>query len=360
MGKPRSEALRAARPQQGASNGPLPRVPSRSYAPRMIDLQRSRILRAAAREACERGAERTPVAAITAGAGVSRKTFYDLFRNREECMLAVFEHAVAMAAEVTVPAYQAQRDWARAIRAALVALLELMESERELATLAFEYLGGGFARNPEHRRRVFERASKLIDEGRLLAKPVSELSPLTAEMVLGSALAVIGTRLRAREPLTEVASPLMWMIVLPYLGPAAARRELRKPPPKPVAATRGESARDALEGLDMRVTYRTARVLAAVAERRGRNNLEISERVGIVDQGQMSKLLKRLAGLGLIENTGAGQPHGEANAWHLTALGRRVERAFGHGLGADHVGNRGLSRGVLSGGAAAANGMSGA
>ena len=358
MGQPRSETLRAARPQHSAARGSRPRVSLNTRPPRMIDLQRSRILMSAAQEACERGAERTSVAAIIAGAGVSRKTFYELFGNREACMLAVVEHAVAMAAEATVPAYEAQCDWPQAIRAALVALLELMEAERELATLALEYLGGGFARNPEFRGRVFERASAVIDQGRLLAKPGSELSPLTAEMVLGGALAAIGRRLRAGGAVMEMASPLMWMIVLPYLGPAAARRELRKPAPKAAAATRAESARDALDGLEMRMTSRTASVLAAVAERRGRNNLEISERVGMMDQGQMSKLLKRLAGLGLVENTGGGQPRGEGNSWHLTATGRRVERAFGRGLGAGSARGGGLSRGALSGSASSANGIS--
>jgi AcrR family transcriptional regulator len=302
----------------------------------MVDFQRSRILLSAAQEACERGAERTAVGAIVAGAGVSRKTFYELFRNREDCMLAVFEHAVAMAAGVMVPAYEAQRDWVGATRAALVALLELMESERELATLALEYLGGGFARDPEHRGRVLAHASTAVDEGRLLAKRGSELSPLTAEMVLGSAIAVIGTRLRAGAPLMELVNPLMWMVVLPYRGPSAAAKELRKAAPKPPAARRVERARDALDGVEMRMTYRTASVLAAVAERRGLTNVEISERVGIVDQGQMSKLLRRLAQLGLIENTGGGHTRGEGNAWHLTVKGKRVERAFVREFGAGH------------------------
>jgi AcrR family transcriptional regulator len=333
-------------------------------APHIIDLQRSRILRAAVQEASERGAEQTPVEAIVVGAGVSRKTFYDLFANREDCMLAVFEHAVAMAAQAAVPAYEAQRGWARAMRAALAALLALMESERELASLALEYLGGGFARRPEHRARVLERASAVVDEGRLLAKHGSELSPLTAEMVVGGALAVVGPRVRAGAPLMELVSPLMWMIVVPYLGAAAAARELRKPAPKPApnsaVATRAEPVRDALDGLDMRMTSRTASVLAAVAERRGRNNVEIGERAGISDHGQMSKLLWRLEGLGLIENTGGGHARGEANAWHLTAHGRRVERAFGRALGWAHVGGSDLPTAMLPNGAHKAEGQAGA
>jgi len=60
----------------------------------------------------------------------------------------------------------------------------------------------------------------------------------------------------------------------------------------------------------MRLTDRTVRVLAAIAAiaaQPGLSNRQISQRAGITDQGQISKLLSRLAGLQLIENTGEGQ-----------------------------------------------------
>jgi hypothetical protein len=76
------------------------------------------------------------------------------------------------------------------------------------------------------------------------------------------------------------------------------------------------------------MTYRTGRVLAAIAELGGRgsdpSNREVADAAGVLDEGQISKLLKRLEGLGLIENTGEGQPMGKANAWRLTAWGVEV------------------------------------
>lgn len=77
----------------------------------------------------------------------------------------------------------------------------------------------------------------------------------------------------------------------------------------------------------MRLTYRTVRVLMVISERPGASNREIAERSGISDQGQISKLLGRLARLELVENRGDGQEKGAANAWHLTARGQAVERA---------------------------------
>ncbi|MGO8906444.1 MAG: MarR family transcriptional regulator [Solirubrobacteraceae bacterium] len=80
----------------------------------------------------------------------------------------------------------------------------------------------------------------------------------------------------------------------------------------------------------MRLTYRTVRVLAAIAAQPGLSNRQISQRAGITDQGQISRLLSRLARLQPIENTGQGQRKGSANAWRLTGHGEAVDRAIRH------------------------------
>jgi DNA-binding MarR family transcriptional regulator len=74
----------------------------------------------------------------------------------------------------------------------------------------------------------------------------------------------------------------------------------------------------------MRFTYRTMRVLMAVAEQPGSSNRAVGETAGIGDQGQASKLLARLHKLDLIENQGGDPARGEPNAWTLTTTGTQV------------------------------------
>lgn len=75
----------------------------------------------------------------------------------------------------------------------------------------------------------------------------------------------------------------------------------------------------------MRLTYRTARVLAAVASDPGASNRVIAAASDIVDQGQISKLLARLEKLGLVENASVGSAtRGAPNAWMLTHAGEEV------------------------------------
>ncbi len=82
------------------------------------------------------------------------------------------------------------------------------------------------------------------------------------------------------------------------------------------------------EVVGVRSTYRTARVLTAIAANPGASNRAVAAAAGIVDEGQTSRLLKRLAGLGLIENIANDREPGEANAWRLTARGVEAERAL--------------------------------
>jgi hypothetical protein len=82
------------------------------------------------------------------------------------------------------------------------------------------------------------------------------------------------------------------------------------------------------EVASVRSTYRTARVLSAIATNPGASNRAVAAAAGIVDEGQASKLLKRLECLVLIENMVPDRAPGEANAWRLTARGVEVERTL--------------------------------
>jgi DNA-binding MarR family transcriptional regulator len=120
------------------------------------------------------------------------------------------------------------------------------------------------------------------------------------------------------------------VIVLPYLGSAVARRELTRPVPRVRLAGDGLShseERLSARQAGVRLTYRTARVLSAISDYPGASNREVAERAGIVDQGQISKLLTRLEARELIVKIGEGRTRGAPNSWRLTERGEVVLRA---------------------------------
>jgi AcrR family transcriptional regulator len=341
-------------------------------------MQRRRLLSAMTEVLGEHGYEGATVGRVCKRAGVSRRTFYDLYDDREGCLLDTFEVAIERLTSHVAPVYavtpglgqgpmrrqiphgggQAGRSqwahgWCERVRAALTGLLECFDAEPGLARLCLvETLKGGppvLAR----RRAVTDALTIAIDAGRQEAKAADPPS-LTAESLVGGSISVIHSRLvaddtrpaaqgsrtrPASQRLTGLVNPLMSMIVLPYLGPAAARKELDRPVPIPRSSAKSSNghlpvpASDPFRGLPIRITFRTVRVLATVGALGGRgvdpSNREIGQDAGVTDQGQMSKLLHRLEKAGLIENHGKGQVRGEANAWRLTPQGHGVLHAVG-------------------------------
>jgi AcrR family transcriptional regulator len=297
----------------------------------VTEIQRARMLGAAVEAIEENGYARLTVARVISRAKVSRKTFYDLFVDREDCFLAVFERTLEQMRMRVVEAFEQESSWREEVRAGLAALLVFIDEEPELARLCVVDALGGGPRVLEERARVLEELRKVIDRGGTAATVRHELPSVTAEGVIGAVFAVIHTRLLERSPKPYIGlhGSLMSMIVLPYLGVRVASREVSRPAPEVRRRGKTDSGvgKDPMAGLDMRLTYRTVRVLTTIREHPGASNREVADGSGIADQGQISKLLSRLEGLGLIENVDQSQSKGAPNEWCLTDRGERVERA---------------------------------
>jgi len=305
---------------------------SRQSATGVMELQRARMIASTAATVEAGGLRALTVAQVIKGARVSRTTFYAIFLDTEDCFLAAFEHTLARARAVASQAYAAHEGWREGMRAAVRALLIEMKHERGLARMCVvEALGGG-ERVLARRTQTLDDVARVIALGAREPGVLEDAQPFTAAAIAGGIAELLHNRLVHDDPapLTDLLGPAMSMIVMPYLGLAAAAQELRALEVKGVqddARPPVAKVSNPLAGLNMRLTYRTVRVLVAIADRPGASNREISEHADVIDQGQISKLLRRLAALGLVENVGAGQTRGGPNAWHLTALGAEVHRA---------------------------------
>jgi len=311
----------------------------------LLDIQRARIVAAMVEECAGRGAGNVTVAHVVARAGVSRRTFYEIFEDREDCFLGAFDEGVARLSRDVLASYDPDAKWVARIRAALTAMLSFLDAEPDIGQLLIVGSLGAGRRALEHRQRGIVQMIALVEEGANEGKAGTELPLLTAEGIVGGVLSLLHARLLVApappavdgdsigpallpqdDSLLALAGPLMGMIVLPYLGPAAARRELARPAPKPASVHHPE--RNPLGELEMRLTYRTVRVLMAIAAHPGSSNRVVADAAEVTDQGQMSKLLARLHDIGLISNTGGGAARGEPNAWTLTDKGWGIQGAI--------------------------------
>jgi AcrR family transcriptional regulator/DNA-binding MarR family transcriptional regulator len=294
------------------------------------EAQRARIIAAMIEVACERGPESVSLAQLAARARVSTRTFYELFEDRGDCLLAAIEQALELAGARVGAAYASRERWLDRVRAGLLEALSLFDEEPRLAWLLVVHSAAAGPASLTLRAQVLDRLAGAVEEGRVDAR--SAPPPLTAQAVVGGVLSVIHSRLLAPDTgvLLDLLNPLMSMIALPYRGAGAARGELARPQAVPRPRPELGLSSRALAGSDIRLTSRTLAVLRIIAGEPGLSNREIAERAGIADRGQASRLLARLCARKLIENTGGGQPMGAANAWRLTPRGRRLEFAVGH------------------------------
>jgi AcrR family transcriptional regulator len=299
-------------------------------------MQRARLLGAAVPAVDELGWTGVTVADIASRARVSRRTFYDLFANREECLLALLDDTVGRVEHDLAAGSLHEKAWAERVRTGLWRILCFLDRDPALARVCVVQSARGSRRVLEAREEVLARLAGMIEDGRSQKARGAQVPSVIAEGLVGAVVAIVYKRLLKgeRAPLTDLHGDLMGMIVLPYQGAATAGRERKRSAPEPLAGTarsvsttRGEKREDdPLREIPMRLTYRTARVLGVVAQNTGVSNRLVAEHAGISDQGQVSKLLARLQRLGLLVNAGEGHARGERNAWQLTPLGERVTR----------------------------------
>lgn len=333
---------------------------------RVLGVQRARLIAAVTEVAYERGAKQVTVSEIVRQARISRRSFYDLFANADECLLAALEDALARARGRVLSAQREVRGgWRARARAGLTALLELFDESPQVAhLLVVESLRACPEALRLREQAIGEIASAL--QHPQLSGGCSRPPELVGEALVGAGLSILHSRLlhdaqRRRDGaqaasaphrsagegeagagvgpdpsvgrLIELTGPLMGIFVLPHLGVAAARREMTQAQAPARSRDRAPGMLDAGTPLGIRLTNRTILVLNTIAklsdERPGPSNRQVAMAAGIGDQGQASKLLARLCRHGLIQNVGSSARHQlRVNEWRLTARGEALARSL--------------------------------
>ncbi|HKN93950.1 MAG TPA: TetR/AcrR family transcriptional regulator [Thermoleophilaceae bacterium] len=110
-----------------------------------------------------KGYAATTVADVVGGAGVSRKTFYEHFQDKEDCFLAAFDGGVEILVNAVERAtLEAQGEWREHIRAGVRAYLATLAAVPDFArTFLVEVLAAG-PRALERRGEVHRRFAELL------------------------------------------------------------------------------------------------------------------------------------------------------------------------------------------------------
>ena len=195
----------------------------------MTESQRNRIHQAMIEVVSERGYPETRVVDVIGVAGVSRKTFYELFESKEDCFLTAYDVLLGNLISEAGNAFEASSGapWAERIAAALEALLTHLAAHPDEARFSIvEVLAAG-PKALARRDAALRQFTGFLEAGRSEASV--ELPGITSLAITGGINELLYSEILhgAVARLPSRLPDLVFWVALPFLGPesATAQRE---------------------------------------------------------------------------------------------------------------------------------------
>jgi AcrR family transcriptional regulator len=196
-----------------------PRLPSGRHGllPSFVAAnQRERILSAVAQATAELGYADMSVEAIIVRAGVSRRTFYEHFRHKEDAFLAAYDAAVHQLARNIRRAYLNETTVRERLRAGIRACMQFLASQPEVARMCIvEALAAG-PRAMARRNQAMRMFAEIIEDNIHELIPGCRRAALTAETIVGGIHEVVFSRILAGRTgeLPDLADDLLVAILM--------------------------------------------------------------------------------------------------------------------------------------------------
>jgi AcrR family transcriptional regulator len=209
---------------------PPPDRPSAKRLPRgrhglpraaVVSNQRERIIDSVVHVCATKGYPAVTVEDITSYAGVSRRTFYDLFTDKEQCFLAAYDQiAERLLKEVGSAFAIGDAAWPERVASALRVLAALLAAEPCLARfMIVEVLAAG---RPalDRRDQALTRFEAFFETGRLGLPEGMDGQALIAQAVVGGLYEALYSQILDGDVglLPELVPDLVYCALVPYLG----------------------------------------------------------------------------------------------------------------------------------------------
>jgi AcrR family transcriptional regulator len=147
--------------------------------------QRDRLLDGMAQTVARRGYAATPVAEVLKAAGVSRRTFYEQFADKEDCFVAAYDAIVALCTRRVVAAYHGADAWEDGIARAYDALLTTLAEEPDFAHLGVVGVLAAGPRALARREATLRRLARFVDHTSERAAAATRPPALVGQAIVG-------------------------------------------------------------------------------------------------------------------------------------------------------------------------------
>ena len=184
--------------------------------------QRTRLLEAVGRAVAERGYAAATIDDVVRRAGVSKKTFYDHFADKEDCFLAAYEAASEQLLERVREAHAGEDDWLERTRAGITAYLRWLAAEPALARVFLIEVAAAGPVALERREALRDRYAELMRDRRGPATPPLPPEILHAVVAAVDDVVVRHIREHGAEDLPALEPVLLYLQVALLAGPESA------------------------------------------------------------------------------------------------------------------------------------------
>ena len=173
--------------------------------------QRERLLDAMARTVARQGYAATSVADVLKTAGISRRTFYEKFVDKEDCFLAAYDEIAGLCEDRVVVAYRAERGWEAGIAAAYDALLAVLAAEPDFAHLGIVEILAVGPRGLARRDAALRHFTRFIEHTREQLGTTAVPGELVAQAISGGIQELLYSQIvrGEAERLPDLACELM-------------------------------------------------------------------------------------------------------------------------------------------------------
>jgi AcrR family transcriptional regulator len=289
-----------------------------------VPTQRDRLVAAMGELTAEVGTAATGVHHVCQRAGVSRRTFYELYTDRDACFVDAHQEAFGrLVAHLAEAVADAGAEWEDRAVATTQALLGAWDADRVLAHLCLISAVGTNADTMALRRTAIAQIAGLLADAPaqlLLEEPV-----LTGAVGGVWELALRGLTNDPNSSIADLAGAAIYLMLVPFAGRRQAAARAAGRGGAIAYSTRWTPAvvGDA-DDRGLLVTELTGQTLRYLSRHPGAANIDIARAVDVRHESQISRHLSRLEREGMVSR----RKEGRTNAWVLTTRGEEAARTL--------------------------------
>jgi AcrR family transcriptional regulator len=158
----------------------------------VAESQRGRIIAAMTETVGQNGYRDARIAEVIARAGVSRKTFYEHFRDKEHCFLAMYDTGIAFVLGRLTETLEAEQDPRKRLVAGLRTFLEVLSEEPAFCrAIVLEVYAAGAAGIARRCAVLQVFAGRYLEVNRQSRESDPDIEPLTGDVALGVVGAIL-------------------------------------------------------------------------------------------------------------------------------------------------------------------------